>query len=292
MKIIKVTRITEINLFRLSTKEIGNLYVEDSGKIFKSRRNHSTKRIEVVKIDQIEQSEIDSYIVRESAKIVPEDESPPIAELEPAQTPVNEPSTNTDSAVSDKIEKSSDFIDTTGERITKENIPDVFNKIVTRLKIIEKSLVETDIFNPSVNSRYNDFIDRVRKYFNYLIPEKNKETFAIYKELRDYPRAIGHYFMKYSGELVTKIKAQASDEPGQLSIVRNIEMEKIYRELTGYISEEVNNVYEYIKNVEPSEVKSMTSKSQQAFDDALITTKTVLSQLNKVLLMLKTLEFK
>ena len=125
-----------------------------------------------------------------------------------------------------------------------------------------------------------------------MIPEKIKQTQISYKELKDYPRNVSHYFMKYSSEIANKIQQTAKTEEEQLILIRKIEIEKMYRELANYINIEVKNVFEYINKIDNNELLNLPAKNKQNYDDALVTTKTVLSQLNKVLLMLKTFEFK
>lgn len=272
MEYIPINSIDDIDLARISLRDINKRYIDRQGNRFVTRFNLKSRKVELVRIvkGKAEAVRVRQQILRERVEGRPQ-----------GKTRSDEPVIDiySEGEVPDDDFEYTEGIDSRPEEhhapaAHAQATPFIENQLIEELsheldRIRERS---QGIINNLKKSRYFDshheseFSDILRE-IDISCWQKPEEAVNFYKELYSYPRSVGYYASRLSGPRREKVE-KAETEEIKLELIRRWETQETFdATYTGVISASVR-LYGLLKNITESDLKMLPASQSQAFHDA------------------------
>jgi len=264
-KYIRINDISEINISRVSVYDMNNRYIDKTGTMFGLRYNRNEKKIEIIKILRAHQDEIHQIqqkVIR--TKLGKERDDAGVAPKQEESEPAG---------------RDEEFFDP--EQYITETIA-VAMTHRQRIKAIINNIKNSNAISKDnkIESGNLEEILRVLENDSYFALE-NLDAYQ--KELQSYPRSLSFYQSKMDKKGRIAIDKLSGENKKAMRYVYLSEMQGSIRTVYTKLLMALNSLLEFLEKKDPEEMKNLTPPEKQSYNDAIVSTKNTITEVDALL---------
>jgi len=263
-KIIRISDISQVDTSKISVYDLNNRYIDQLGHIYGLKYNRMLKKVEIIKLERIHNSEMQQY----QRKIIQ------ARELE------NQFNIPVDHGTNDALADAEDiyfepevFIDSviTDSAIHRERLSGIMMNIDSADIFTRENKSESTVFDDLARHIEIDCIQQLDKLENY------------YRELVNYPRSITYYQAKMDNEGKIIIDSMTGKKENIMRFIFLYEMSSTIKRVYGNLKKHTKSLEEFVEDKNPDEIPGISKFQKQAFLDAKTSISNTIGEVDEVL---------
>ncbi|GEM_PF-4712954 len=282
--IVHLNDIHDIDFNKLRPSDLNKRYIDRNGQEWKLRYNRIKDVIQIVRIvrDTLDgdfiKSRYDTYdnTVQDAVKKTMADYAAKKVGLNDVNTHDKQQPHQSDTVPHDPVQSSDDSLIT--------DYPDIFtvlSQMEKRLQIVERNIMESRVFDPRLNARIIHAYDEVSRYMRstiYLPIHEIEDRVHDIEEGREDYRIRNKQLSDEEHALIERIENKDS----RLEYLRRLQRNEFVRYQIDSIQKGIEQVIEWMDNVDKTEMNVRPNSERQHYNDALISLNTSREQITAI----------
>ncbi len=266
MDYIPINSVDDLDVARISIRDINLRYIDRAGNRFATRFNPKTRKIEIVHIVKGRQEAI-----RKRQQIIREKSSTSSTHEEEShddtydQVPESAPDdyefsgSVSMSAEAESAAMSAPFFE---NKFLEDTAFDL-EKVKERSQGIINNLKKSRFFDNHSEAEFSEIVRDI----DIACWQKSEEAVNYFRELYSYPRSVGYYAARLTDARRDKVEQIEGDE-GKLELIRRWETQEVFENAYKQVVEVAMKLAALLKPITSENMKMLNGSQQQAFSDA------------------------
>jgi len=265
-KIIRIKDVTQIDTKKISVYDLNNRYIDPLGNMFGLKYNRLNKKVEIVKLQRIHNSELHSMQkkIHENKNVKPQND-----------------------------ESQNDVKTTTSSETENESLffnPDIFIESIIknidthkeRIRGIDMNIEESNIF-PKEKKMESTEVDAILKNLDIEGIQQIEKIEGYYRELTSFPRSLTYYQAKIDREGKVIFDQLSGNKEKTMRFVFLYEIEQTIRRSYSNLKKHLINLDNMIKVKDVDDIHGVTKHMKQSYNDALVSIKNTISEIDEIM---------
>lgn len=297
MEYIKINSIEDIDLSKISIRDINKRYIDRNGLRYATRFNMEKRRVEIIQIvkgkreaDRLwNRCHKKSDLSQSKTLNVSFDEKLESSEVKQVASEFEELEKSYHPEMPGSESESEDFIFDEGqtegifyEKAFMRECMEDFEKMKGRMIGVGNMIRNSRVFSPASGSDINDLIREI----DIKCIQSCDETVNYFKELTSYPRPLSYYMGRLKPEQITRIDAVVGDEQKMEFTIR-YEMRHAIMETYTRILTIFNRLLILLKKNVPTEKSDIPATGRRFYLDAMAASEFIIKNCQKNLNKIK-----